>query len=313
MRLYFTTDIHGSDVCFRKFLNAAKFYEADVLILGGDITGKTLVPIVETAAGRWAMEGWGPRRELSADQVADVEKQIRDSGGYPVRTTPEGVALLRENPSRREEVFRDAMVASVSGWMSLAEERLRGTGVRCYIGPGNDDIFEIDPALSGSDYVVNPEDKVIDVGGGWEMITSGYANPTPWNSPRELPEDALYDRISAMARRVRNPAKSLFGLHVPPVDTPIDEAPSLDATLKPIVENGVIKSAHVGSSAVRRLIEEIQPALGLHGHIHESRGTTRLGETVCLNPGSEYSEGVLRGVVIQLGAKGIDGHLFVAG
>src|SRR6266568_2674048 len=49
--IFFATDIHGSERCFIKFINAAKFYQADVLILGGDITGKAMVPIVRQANG----------------------------------------------------------------------------------------------------------------------------------------------------------------------------------------------------------------------------------------------------------------------
>jgi len=56
----------------------------------------------------------------------------------------------------------------------------------------------------------------------------------------------------------------------------------------------------VGSTAVRELIEEYQPPLSLHGHIHESRGKTRIGETIAINPGSVYSEGSLQGAVIDL-------------
>ena len=70
----------------------------------------------------------------------------------------------------------------------------------------------------------------------------------------------------------------------------------------------------VGSSAVRASIEAHQPLLALHGHIHESRGQVRLGRTVSLNPGSEYAEGVLRGVIVTLSRrKGLRGYQLVSG
>lgn len=313
IRVYFTTDVHGSEVCFRKFLNSAKFYQAQVIVLGGDITGKAVVPLVDIGGGRVRVEGFGPPREVEPDDLPRVERQIQDSGSYPWRLAPDELQALRADPVLQEQLFRKAMVRSVARWLELAEERLRDTGIRCYIGPGNDDIPEIDAVLSSSRYVVNPEDQVVEIGEGWEMITSGVANPTPWQSPRELPEDLLYARIRPMAERVANPDRAIFGLHVPPVDTPLDEAPALDENLKPIVSAGAVRTAHVGSTAIRRLIEEFQPALGLHGHIHESKGTVRIGRTLCLNPGSEYGEGTLRGALVQLGPQGVKDHLFVAG
>ena len=44
LRIFFATDVHGSERCFRKFLAAATVYEAEVLLLGGDVAGKGLVP-----------------------------------------------------------------------------------------------------------------------------------------------------------------------------------------------------------------------------------------------------------------------------
>ena len=51
MRVFFATDIHGSDVCWRKFLNSGKHYDADAIVLGGDMTGKALIPMVDAGDG----------------------------------------------------------------------------------------------------------------------------------------------------------------------------------------------------------------------------------------------------------------------
>ena len=89
-RLFFTTDIHGSEVCFRKFVNAGKFYRADVIICGGDITGKLMVPVIRQTDGSYKA------RLMGSDEVArgeedlqSLEKRIRNAGYYPYRTDPD--------------------------------------------------------------------------------------------------------------------------------------------------------------------------------------------------------------------------------
>ena len=69
----------------------------------------------------------------------------------------------------------------------------------------------------------------------------------------------------------------------------------------------------VGSTAVRELIERIQPVLALHGHIHESRGVANIGKTVAINPGSSYTEGVLQGVIVTLSGDKVVGQQLVTG
>ena len=93
---------------------------------------------------------------------------------------------------------------------------------------------------------------------------------------------------------------SIWNIHCPPKDTDIDLAPLLGKDLK--VQSGAegVKMVHVGSQGVRDMIEKYQPLMGLHGHIHESSGFTFIGKTLCVNPGSEYGEGQLRGFVIEL-------------
>ena len=106
----------------------------------------------------------------------------------------------------------------------------------------------------------------------------------------------------------------MFNLHVPPKDSGLDTAVLLDEELRPLIRSGSPVFAGVGSTAVRKSLERHQPMLGLHGHIHESRGDARVGRTLSLNPGSEYSEGVLRGVIVTLSAKkGVMGFQLVSG
>jgi Icc-related predicted phosphoesterase len=312
-RIFFTSDVHASDRCFRKFLNAAKVYKAGCLILGGDITGKVLVPIVEGPGGSYGVRLFGQDKQLSGDKVAEARKALSDSGQYSFVTTESELREIQADKSKEEKVFNEAMRSSLESWMQLAKERLTGTGVRCYVSPGNDDRFDIDPLLADSGPLVNPEGKVVVLEGGYEMITLGYANPTPWKSPREVSEERLEEMIEKMARKVGHPETAIYNLHVPPIDTELDRAPAVSSDFNYVKEGLGIKFIHAGSVAVRNSIEKHAPMLGLHGHIHESRGMVKIGRTLCLNPGSEYSDGVLRGALVNLEGGKVHDFLLTSG
>ena len=314
LKIFFATDIHGSDRCFRKFINAGRFYGVDVLLMGGDITGKMLVPIVETTGGRYTSRLYGRDRVVTAEELPALRKQIADAGFYAYDTTPDEIAAFSENPDLVEETFRKHMHLTLANWISLAEERLGGTGITCLLAPGNDDPLFVDDLLGSSDMLVNPEGQLVELPGSFTMISVGYSNPTPWQSPRELPEDQLAARINAEAAKIPDMSRAIFNLHVPPKDTPIDQAMTLDEQFRPVLKSGSPVITGVGSVAVRDALRTYQPLLGLHGHIHESRGEARIGRSKSINPGSEYSEGVLRGALITLSAKkGLRGYQLVAG
>ena len=298
-----------------KFLNSAKFYQANVLILGGDITGKMIVPIVDQGNGTYAADFLGTQQILKTpEEKAALEKNIRNSGYYPYPSTAAEVEKLQADKQLVDKLFSKVMADGVKRWVGIAEERLKGTDVKVYISPGNDDRFDIDEVLKTTNSNIYPEDQVISIDDNHEMITSGWANPTPWNSPREVNEEELLKKFEAMCSQVKNMENAIFNLHVPPKDTPLDLAPELDPTLKPVVRGGGgVSMIHVGSIATRQVIEKYKPLLGLHGHIHESRGFVKIGRTLCINPGSEYGEGILRGAVINLDEKGVKSYILTQG
>jgi len=313
-KVFFVSDVHGSDRCFRKFVNAGKFYGADVLILGGDVTGKTIAPMERMADGTiMVREGNTDRLLKSRSEIEELKKSVSDAGNYPYVADSTELEELAAKPELVVRLFKRLMVESLRSWISLADERLAGTGIRCFISPGNDDFFEVDEVMSSGKHVVDPEGKVVEIDGRHEMITLGYTNRTPWNTPREVDEDVLQKKIDAMAEKVREMKSAVFNLHVPPIDTPIDQAPKLDKSLKPVVAGGDVVMASAGSSAVRNSIEKYQPLVGLHGHIHESRGVVRIGRTMCFNPGSEYSSGILRGVLCELDGDSVRSYLLTSG
>ncbi|MGC9172051.1 metallophosphoesterase family protein [Caldisericum sp.] len=303
IKIFFTTDIHGSERCFRKFVNAGKFYNANILILGGDITGKGFVPIVRLKNGYYEANYQGNEEIVSKDELPKLEEEIRFNGLYPYVTTEEELEVIEKSPEKRREIFKFVIKHTLEEWMVLATERLRPLGIKIFVSPGNDDDPVVDDALFVSKYVINPDKKVIEIYDNVEMLSYGYSNPTPWNSPREKTEEEIYNDLKSLAGQMDYNKFTIFNIHVPPFNTPLDIAPKLDKTLKPVVEGGSVATENVGSKSVRRIIEEFQPDLGLHGHVHESPGSVKIGKTLSLNPGSEYSDGILRGVLINLDEK----------
>jgi Icc-related predicted phosphoesterase len=312
-KLFFATDIHGSDVCWKKFVNAAKFFDCQVLVMGGDMTGKMLVPIVAMGGDRYRARIAGDERIVRSEEVARLRKLVADSGYYPYDTTPDEVAALEADRGAVERLFEAKMTETLERWLQIADERLAGTDVRVYLGPANDDPPFVDRILAQGGRVQNPEGRLVELPAGWSMISCGWSNPTPWDSPREISEDALLRRIEAEVARLPGMERAIFNLHVPPKDSQLDKAALLNPDLSPVMSGGAPVIAGVGSTAVRTAIERHQPPLALHGHIHESRGAVRIGRTLSINPGSEYNDGILRGVIVTLADKALKHHQLLAG
>jgi uncharacterized protein len=299
MKMFFATDIHGSEISWKKFLNAAAFYKADLVVLGGDVTGKIMVPIV-AYPGYWEVTVRRERLRLeSRAELLKVEQQLRDRGSYPAVVTREELDQLSSQDAI-DERFNTEMTRSLDRWLDMADGKLRGGAVPCILNGGNDDIFEIDPILESAPSVTFAEGKVIDLG-GFTMISMGYTNPTPWDTHREAPEEELAARIDAIAAQVPDMNRTIFNFHAPPYGTGLDEAPELDATMRPTHGGAVMKP--VGSTAVRDAIQKYQPPLSVHGHIHESRGVAKIGRTRTVNPGSSYGDGVLQAALLDINPK----------
>jgi uncharacterized protein len=316
LRLFYCGDIHGSDVCFRKFINAGAHYEADVLILGGDITGKALVPIVRVDDGSWRAHLHGQERLCQTrDDVEQLRQAISRTGFYPVEVTSNELAVMEASPEERSKRFREAMIGQVRGWTELADERLRGSGRVCLVMPGNDDEYYIDEYLGGGEAstVRNVDGEVVELVNGVEVLSLAWSNQTPWASAREFTEPEIADRLGELTARLKRPESAIFNVHVPPYGSGIDTVQKLDADFRPVVENGMPVEIPAGSTAVREAIERVQPLLGLHGHIHEAKGDARIGRTLCLNPGSDYASGRLHGVLLDVTPETVERHIFTEG
>ena len=311
-KLFFATDIHGSDICWSKFLNAGKFYEADVLILGGDMTGKAVVPFIHEGGKNYKVTLLEQEFQITnEDELADMKKRVRSRGYYPYLTSPDEIIQLEKDPELVSKIFLQEVLKVVQQWMDLADKKLDGTDMKVYCSPGNDDMDEVDEIVRSSRRVLLVEGQVTHLDDYHEMIASGWSNRTPWDTHREEDEDQLQVRYEAMISKLKDPRNAVFNVHVPPYKSGLDEAPELDKDLRPVLAGQSLQP--VGSTALREAIQKHQPLLGLHGHIHEGRGAIRLGKTLCINPGSMYEQGTLLGTIVKLGRNKIENYVLTTG
>jgi len=301
MRIYYTTDLHGSNKCWRKFLATPSYYKADVIVIGGDITGKVIVPIIRKKRGHVEATFMGRKRKMKKEKGVESFKQVvANAGQYPLEVTEEEYERYQSDPSKLEDVFRQLIVRRVEEWVAVADERLAGLDVRCFVAAGNDDIFDVDDVLARSETIEMHDGRIVEID-GFQMFGMGYANMTPWNCPRDISEEELSDRLEEMAPHISNWDRAVLDLHAPPYDSGLDSAPELTTDMRMVLDaTGQPKMVPVGSRAVREFLLKYQPLISMHGHIHEAAGIGKLGKTTILNPGSEYAEGILRGAVIDL-------------
>jgi Icc-related predicted phosphoesterase len=309
IRIFFVTDIHGSNMCYRKFLNALKIYNVDVGILLGDLTGKVLIPLIGKPGSGWETTLMGAHTEIATQEELDkLKKTIEMMGYYWVHQTYDEFKEHQNDPKKVDALFKHLMLSRVKEWIALADERLAGTSYKVYMAAGNDDHVEVDRVIEDSSVIVYCTNKNVMVG-EHEMITFSYSNPTPWDTPREKTDEELEPMLEALVSLVRDKSNAIFNFHAPPYGYALDLAPELSRDLIQAADRKI----HVGSRAVAKMIEKYQPLLGLHGHIHESRGAQKVRRTLIINPGSEYSEGILKGVVIVLEKGKVKDYVFTSG
>lgn len=309
IKIFFVTDIHGSNLCYRKFLNALKVYNVDVGILLGDLTGKVLVPLIEKTGGGWETTLMGSHTEINTqEELEKLKKTIEMMGYYWVHLTREEFASYQADPKEVDSLFNRLMLERLISWISLADDRLHGTAYKVYMAPGNDDHMEVDQVIEDSEAIVNCNNKKVMVG-DHEMVTFAWTNPTPWNTPREKPDEELEPMLEELIAKVNDKSNAIFNFHAPPYGFALDLAPELNKDLVQAADRKI----HVGSRAVANMIQKYQPLIGLHGHIHESRGAQKIKRTMIINPGSEYSEGILKGALVVLEKGKVKDYVFTSG
>jgi hypothetical protein len=316
-RVFFASDVHGSDVVFRKFLNAGNYYKADALIFGGDITGKAFIFVEKDRDGNYQADFLGVHEMARGEeQLNALIRRMIDRGYYYRIMEASDIERLMQDKDEMRRLMLEEMVRRIESWLDLAQKLYAGTSKRAYLLVGNDDPKEIQDTIRkyANENIVDVNDKRFTLDVGNECFGLPFSNLTPWKLPGDIPEEELEKKIDGFATTLKDSKTSIFLIHVPPYNTAIDEAPLLQ-DLKLTVSVTGIQTTHVGSTAVRAAIEEYQPMLSLHGHIHESRGVIRIGKTLCINPGSEYEQGLLRGAIVNIddNSKKVKSYLLVSG
>ncbi len=309
LKMFFVTDVHASNICYRKFINALKVYNVDIGILLGDLTGKMLIPLVEKTGGGWETTFLGQYTEVNTNEgLINLKKTIENVGYYWVHLSQDEFKAYKETPKSLDNLFKELMIKRLKEWMQLADERLAGTEYKVYMAPGNDDHLEVDDIIENSASIINCNNQNVMVG-EHEMVTFSWTNPTPWNTPREKQDEELEPMLEELIGKVKDKSSCIFNFHAPPYGYALDLAPELSKDLIQAADRKI----HVGSHSVAKMIKKYQPLISLHGHIHESRGVQKLGRTTMINPGSEYSEGILKGVVIILEKVKVSDYIFTSG
>jgi Icc-related predicted phosphoesterase len=297
-RILFATDMHGSEGVWRKFLNASAMLKVNTAICGGDLTGKMIVPIVEQEDKKYAYYFMGKNNVVEKEGVDTAFKNIRGIGYYPYLTNWREYAEMTKDTKKVDEVFHEVMISTLKNWLDLIPQKVPQE-TKVIVCPGNDDRTGVDELINSHKSVLNGEGQIIDIDQTHEMVSCGWVNPSPWKTAREEEEDKLEQRLEGYISQLKNVKSAIFNFHAPPHQTRLDEAPLLDNDLNPIVQGGSVVMVPVGSKAVKKMIEKYQPFLGLHGHIHEASGSMKIGRTHCVNPGSEYAEGIVRAFLIE--------------
>ncbi|MEW6567957.1 MAG: metallophosphoesterase [Chloroflexota bacterium] len=313
-RILYASDFHGSEAFFRKFLGAALHYKADVLIVGGDVTGKAMIPVIHQGGGRYEAHLFGRKETPSTSEALDKLRQtITNVGFYPIVLEQDEARALEDDPAKMTQRFEQEMMERVRLWLGLAEDTLGPRSIHLYFMPGNDDVFAIDEVIRGYDHVHNPDGQRFWIDDDHELVGVAYANMTPWRCARDVEEDVLAAKLEQAARLLQAPERAIMAVHVPPYDSGLDVCPELDENLQIVHRGGQVLMKAVGSTSVRAVIERVQPLLSLHGHIHEAPGHTRIGRTLCINAGSEYAEGIMKAAIINLERDKVKGHVLISG
>ncbi|MFW9906493.1 MAG: hypothetical protein ACFFFH_19430 [Candidatus Thorarchaeota archaeon] len=328
VRIFFCTDIHGAESVWKKFLNAGKHLKSDVLIVGGDISGKRIIPIIEQPDGTWRGMKWDKwkNKEVimkSKREVKDFEEYSRSIGSYTCQITPEENEKLTSPESvfiedrlskpvkggPLDKLFERLISESLHRWLDMIDDiisdgsRRVSERTKIILCTGNDDSFIVDKIINKDHRVDLGDERNIDLDDNHEMISYGWTTPTPWQSYRETTEEIIKERIDELVSTINNIDNSIFCFHCPPYNTLLDKT-LISRSKNRLIGFGSFYS--IGSKSIKQAIQRYQPLLSLHGHVHKlvtvshSPGSIMIGRTHCLNPGSEYSANILKGFLIDL-------------
>jgi len=313
MRILYGSDFHGSDAVFRKFIASGIQYKANALMVGGDVTGKAMIPVIHQGGGHYEADLFGEeKRAATPAELQDLQKAISQVGFYPIVLEKDEAEELEGDAAKMGARFEHEMCQRVREWMKLAEEKLGPQKIMLYFMAGNDDLYSIDKVIEEFHSIRDPDMRHFEMDGGYEVVGLSNANLTPWLCARDVEEAELTRKLDELERLIQKPEQTIAVIHVPPFESGLDTCPELDKNLKIITQGGQVVMKSAGSPAVKAFIARVQPMLTLHGHIHESPGHIHSGRTLMINAGSEYAEGIMKAAIINLENGKVKGHMLIS-
>ncbi|MCX6575329.1 MAG: metallophosphoesterase [Candidatus Aminicenantes bacterium] len=262
---FFVSDLHGHLDRYQMLFQTMRAEQPEALFLGGDF-----LPLGLPAFTRIFHQDF--INEYLVKQLIELRRILRDA--FPK------IFIIMGNDDPR---FEEAGV-----WEAATQ------GVWEYIH--NRKIGFKDFNVYGYGYVPPTPFRLKD----WERYdVSRYADPdcvSPEEGVRSFPvsdQEKRYATIQSDLARIggeENLDRAIFLFHAPPYDTKLD----LVARESKMVDH-VPLDQHVGSIAIRRFIENRQPLLTLHGHIHESARLSSswrdlIGRTHCFSAAHDGPE-----------------------
>jgi Icc-related predicted phosphoesterase len=306
---FYTSDLHGSDLCFKKALDATVHYKAQALLIGGDLAGKSLTMVIKKTNGTYeALVAGKKERAKSGKELEAIREAIANSGSYSVILSEEEFECTVNDKDWHDEQILSLITKRLQQWLWLAELKLKHRDIRLIIISGNDDAWSLDRAIRHSSFAEDPEYQSVVFGDHEVLGESGGNLPSPFLCPRDMEEEELEERIRKKLAAIKDVGRAIFMLHIPPYNSTLDLAYELDRDLRIKTEGTSFLQQSVGSKAVRKIIEEQRPLIALHGHIHESPGTVQIGRTLCFNPGSDHHHGLMRGFLISVDRDQVTSH-----
>ena len=306
LKLLLVSDLHGSETAYRKLANAVKYYKVDAVVFAGDLAGKVLVPVIKIGDS-YKIPLISEDKLFKGSEAEGKIKELRGSGYHVRVVTEEEYERMKSDKDYLDKVLNETLTNDIVEYLNIIDERYRQQGVKMYLIPGNDDPIDVINGVNSRQWgsIIPFDENIVNLN-SHILVGFGYSNITPWNTHRELSEEEMYERLSRLMNKLDNSeySKTILVIHAPPYGTVIDQAPMLTSDLRVVRRGGEVVLTHVGSTSVKRIIEEYKPLMGLHGHIHESGGVDAIKvngvKIPIFNAGSEYQFGVLRGIIISI-------------
>jgi hypothetical protein len=300
-KLLFAADLHGSEIVFKKIFSCAKTNNVDAIIISGDLTGSIVVPIIADG-DKYFCKSFGSNINIDGSELNEFKENISNTGAYPIIISQREYEELLKSIQIDKNKLTNLVEIRLSKWVAYAEEISNELNIRVLMMSGNSDPYDIDKIIGKSKIIRNPDYATIELFKLYSIVGESNANKSPFNCLRDIDDEELYKKIKKKVDRIdqKDMGTAIFVFHAPPFNSTLDNAIEVDKNLKPVLMGGHAMTKPAGSRGVRKIIENYQPMLSLHGHMHESSAVAKIGRTLCVNPGSEYSCGIMRALLIYL-------------